>query len=213
MKNLNELRVNYTKKEQFDLQALPDNPINLFIDWFDQAKNVIDKDANAMAISTIDNNGFPRTRFVLLKEITKNGFIFYTNYTSEKGKNIEHSDKVSLTFLWKDLEQQIRVLGVATKIDRQKSKEYFHSRPRESQIAAYVSAQSSLLESKLTLEQRFDEARKQFMDQEVPYPAFWGGYEVEPIEIEFWQGRESRMHDRVLYKKNFSKWEKVLLQP
>lgn len=213
MKKLSELRVDYSMKENFNLEASPQNPMDLFKDWFSEARAKIDKDANAMALGTIDKNGFPRTRFVLLKEIHENGFIFYTNYTSQKGQDIEDCNKVSLTFLWKDLEKQVRIVGAAYKVDREKSKEYFHSRPRESQIAAYVSAQSSPLESKDVLKERFEMATQQFMDQEIPYPAFWGGYLVEPIEIEFWQGRESRMHDRIVYTKKYSEWIKTLLQP
>lgn len=213
MKYIRDLRVDYTPKQNLNLGELPNDPIDLFKIWFEEANDKIKKDPNAMAISTIDSNGFPRTRFVLLKELTQRGFIFYTNYTSQKGKDIEGNDKVSLTFLWKELDRQVRIVGSANKIDRKISQEYFHSRPRESQIAAYISAQSSPLDKREDLEKAYDEAVKNFEGLEIPYPRFWGGFEVQPLEIEFWQGRESRLHDRVLYKMNFSSWDKCLLQP
>lgn len=213
MKDIQDLRVDYTQKENFLMEGLPTNPLALFKDWFELAKTQVSKDPNAMSLSTVDRNGFPRNRYVLLKGLNEHGLIFYTNYTSQKAKDIDHTDKVSLTFLWKEMERQVRIVGVASKIPQAQSQEYFHSRPRGSQLAAYVSAQSSPLASREELKAAYEEGQRQFEAMEIPYPQFWGGYLVEPIEVEFWLGRESRLHDRVLYKKNFSNWDKTLLQP
>lgn len=213
MEKYHELREEYQKKEDFDLAKLPANPMDLFKLWYEQAISKKLKEANAMAITTNTPEGFPNTRFVLLKELENEGFIFYTNYTSQKGKDLDFSDKVSLTFWWNDLERQVRVKGIASKIDRKRSEQYFKSRPRSSQIAALASAQSSELTDKAKLKKKFEEIEQEFMDQPIPYPQFWGGYIIEPIEIEFWQGRENRMHDRVKYTKKFSEWVKTLLQP
>jgi pyridoxamine 5'-phosphate oxidase len=213
MEKYHELREEYVEKEDFKLDELPSVPMDLFKTWYEEAISKNLKEVNAMALTTNTPEGFPHTRFVLLKELEEDGFIFYTNYTSQKGRDLDFSDKVSITFWWNDLERQVRVKGIAKKISKARSKEYFNSRPRSSQIAALASSQSSVLTSKEHLKMKFEEIEQEFMDQPIPYPDFWGGYIIEPIEIEFWQGRESRMHDRVKYTKKFSSWEKILLQP
>jgi len=206
-------RVNYSEKDNFDLEALPSNPLELFKSWYEDIIDLNLKDSNAMVLSTNSPEGFPNSRFVLMKELTSNGFIFYTNYTSQKGADLSYSDKVSLTFWWKEVEKQVRIKGVASKINKEKSREYFLSRPRSSQIAALASSQSESLESRGLFEARFKEIEDKFSGKEIPYPDFWGGYLVEPISMEFWQGRSNRMHDRMIYKKHFSMWIKELLWP
>lgn len=213
MEKYHDIREEYIKKEDFKLNDLPIDPMEMFKTWYEEAISQKLKEANAMALTTNTPEGFPQTRFVLLKELEADGFIFYTNYTSQKGRDLGFSDKVSITFWWNDLERQVRVKGIARKVSKERSKEYFNTRPRSSQIAALASAQSCELKSKDLLKKKFEEIEEEFMDQPIPYPDFWGGYIIEPIEIEFWQGRESRMHDRVKYTKKFSEWEKVLLQP
>ena len=214
MKKFSELRENYSEKKSFELENLPNNPLDFFKIWYDEILKMNIKDSNAMNLSTCSPNGFPQSRFVLLKELTQNGFIFYTNYNSKKGKDIDLSNKVSLNFWWKETEQQVRVLGYAYKLSVEKSKTYFRSRPQDSQVAAFISHQSNELKSRDYLENRFFETKKKFSHQEIPYPHEWGGYRVEPIEVEFWKGREARLHDRVVYKyDSLNNWTKNLLWP
>mgnify|MGYP000023181666 FL=1 len=194
---------------------LPLNPIELFNTWLTQAaENEIVVEANAMVLSTeVDDQ--PTSRTVLLKDLTEGGFTFFSNYESRKGKQISENKNVSLLFPWYPMERQVIVIGSATKIARQDSEKYFATRPRSSQIGAWASEQSTELSSRQELENKFKELENQFAKEEViPTPPYWGGYIVYPISIEFWQGRYSRLHDRIRYvREKNNNWQLKRLNP
>ena len=211
MKGIQNLRVDYSG-EVVDLKNFESNPIKEFKNWFEFAKNNEVVEPNAMVLSTFNDNSI-NSRTVLLKDISNEGFIFFTNYTSRKGVDIQKNNNVSSVFLWKKIERQIVIKGIASKIKTKDSVEYFNSRPRKSKIAAWASKQSSKLEDSTDLIKRFKYFENKFKNEDIPYPDFWGGYLIKPISIEFWQGRSSRMHDRILYKKNSKNWELCKLYP
>ena len=194
---------------------LPKNPIELFNTWLTQAaENEIVVEANAMVLSTeVDNQ--PTSRTVLLKDLTQAGFTFFSNYESNKGKQISENKNVSLLFPWYPMERQVIVIGRATKIAREDSEKYFATRPRTSQIGAWASEQSTELSSRQELEAKFKELENKFAQEEViPTPPYWGGYIVDPISIEFWQGRYSRLHDRIRYvREKNNNWQIKRLNP
>ena len=194
---------------------LPLNPIELFNTWLTQAAaNEIVVEANAMVLSTeVDDQ--PTSRTVLLKDLTEGGFTFFSNYESRKGKQISENKNVSLLFPWYPMERQVIVIGSATKIARQDSEKYFATRPRSSQIGAWASEQSTELSSRQELENKFKELETKFAKEEViPTPPYWGGYIVYPISIEFWQGRYSRLHDRIRYvREKNNNWQLKRLNP
>ena len=194
---------------------LPLNPIELFNTWLTQAaENEIVVEANAMVLSTeVDDQ--PTSRTVLLKDLTDGGFTFFSNYESRKGKQISENKNVSLLFPWYPMERQVIVIGSATKIARQDSEKYFTTRPRSSQIGAWASEQSTELSSRQELENKFKELENKFAKEEViPTPPYWGGYIVYPISIEFWQGRYSRLHDRIRYvREKNNNWQLKRLNP
>jgi len=194
---------------------LPLNPIELFNTWLTQAaENEIVVEANAMVLSTeVDDQ--PTSRTVLLKDLTEAGFTFFSNYESRKGKQISENKNVSLLFPWYPMERQVIVIGSATKIARQDSEKYFTTRPRSSQIGAWASEQSTELSSRQELENKFKELENKFAKEEViPTPPYWGGYIVDPISIEFWQGRYSRLHDRIRYvREKNNNWQIKRLNP
>jgi pyridoxamine 5'-phosphate oxidase len=194
---------------------LPLNPIELFNTWLTQAaENEIVVEANAMVLSTeVDDQ--PTSRTVLLKDLTEGGFTFFSNYESRKGKQISENKNVSLLFPWYPMERQVIVIGSATKIARGDSEKYFATRPRSSQIGAWASEQSTELSSRQELENKFKELENQFAKEEViPTPPYWGGYIVYPISIEFWQGRYSRLHDRIRYvREKNNNWQLKRLNP
>lgn len=214
MKNdIHSIRKDYSSSELLE-DVLPDNPIQLFSAWFEEAKVPMGLDVNAMTLATVDSNGFPSTRIVLLKGLDSENFVFYTNYTSKKGQDIATNPNVSLCFFWGPLERQVRINGIATKLSIEESETYFKSRPYESQIGAWASEQSTVIESRAALKQKFEHLCKQYPDADsIPFPTFWGGYKVEPMMIEFWQGRLGRLHDRIQYNRDNNSWNWVRLSP
>ena len=212
MKELKNLRVDYSG-DLIDIKKLNNNPIKQFEIWFKKAKKENIIEPNAMILSTISKNNLLNSRTVLLKNITDKGFVFFTNYESRKANDIMHNNNVSVVFLWKKIERQVIIKGTAVKITKRDSKKYFDSRPEKSKIAAWVSKQSKELHNSSDLIKRFKNFENKFKNKLIPYPDFWGGYIIHPNSIEFWQGRSSRMHDRILYKKEKNKWNINRLYP
>ncbi|MGI9536436.1 MAG: pyridoxamine 5'-phosphate oxidase [Desulfocapsaceae bacterium] len=194
--------------------ALDPEPVNQFATWFDQARKTTIADPTAMVLATVDKGNRPSQRTVLLKYFDEGGFVFFTNYGSRKADEIAENDRVSLLFVWLELDRQVMINGHAEKISTAESARYFVSRPRNSQVAAWVSSQSHGLSSRLALMQKFAEMKKKFGEGKIPLPTFWGGYRVVPSEIEFWQGRENRLHDRFMYQmRENSSWSIERLAP
>jgi len=207
-----DLREEYTQFQLLETNA-PENPFALFDRWFDEAKEADPKDTNAMVLSTLSPDGWPHGRVVLLKEVD-NGFVWFTNYNSQKGKDLETTPKASLTFWWPGSARQVRVVGSVEKITPLESDEYFLSRPRNSQAGAIASAQSSVIDGRENLDKKYQELILLSKAQEFIRPESWGGYRLIPIYFEFWQGRESRLHDRIFYQlENGHNWTKGRLSP
>ena len=214
MENLHDKRKIYDRAELLESQ-IKENPMEHFRGWFlDAEQSPQISEANAMAISTLENDGCPRTRMVLLKSYTWEGFIFYTNYESRKGKAIEHNHKACLHFFWPNLERQIIIKADLEKLPENLSDGYFHSRPKGSQLGAVVSPQSQVIPNREFLEEKLKNLEIKFENAEVPRPENWGGYLAKPYEIEFWQGRPNRLHDRIIYQlqENFD-WKISRLAP
>ncbi len=190
-----------------------DDPIKQFTIWFDEALDHDLTDANAMALATVSKETKPSVRIVLLKGFDAAGFRFYTNYKSRKAAELDENPNVSVCFYWPELNRQIRIEGEVKKTTRNDSAEYFSQRPRTSQLSAWASKQSAEVSSREELENSFEQAEQQFADKEVDLPEFWGGYLLEPSSIEFWQGRLSRMHDRIRYTKTGEQWKITRLAP
>lgn len=201
------------KLSALSISDLDKDPIQQFQKWFQQAINAEIEDVNAMALATVGADHKPHARIVLLKGVEENQFVFFTNYKSAKGEDMEQNPYVALDFHWKELQRQVRIEGRVEKISEEASTNYFQSRPRESQIGAWASFQSQELESREALELRFLEIAKQYEDKEIPKPPHWGGYAVQANRIEFWQGRMSRLHDRFVYSLNLDNWKLVRLNP
>ena len=213
MENLHDQRKVYEKSQLIESE-IKQNPIEQFRDWFLEAsENPNISEANAMAVSTVEVDGCPRTRMVLLKAYTFEGFIFYTNYDSRKGKAIEKNHKACLHFFWPNLERQIIIKADLEKIAENLSDGYFHSRPKGSQLGAAVSPQSQIIPNREFLEQKLKDLEKEFENTEVPRPENWGGYIAKPYEIEFWQGRPNRLHDRIIYTLDDLDWKISRLAP
>lgn len=189
------------------------DPVQQFSDWFEQARKIDIADPTAMVLATVSKDGKPSQRTVLLKYYDETGFVFFTNYGSRKAKEIQENSSVSLLFVWLELERQIMISGKAMKISAADSAKYFMSRPKDSQVAAWVSSQSHGLSSRQMLLQKFDEMKKKFGEGKIPLPSFWGGYKVVPDEYEFWQGRKSRLHDRFHYTPSKNGWKIERLAP
>ncbi len=213
-KDLGNYRKTYEKSE-LRKSNVPENPMELFQKWFyDVDINFAVDEANAVALSTFGLDGYPKNRIVLLKKYTYEGFIFYTNYNSEKGKAIDVNPNVCLTFFWHAAERQIIIKGQAEKIAENLSDGYFESRPIGSQLGAIASEQSEVIESREALDEKLKKLELKYINKEIPRPKHWGGYIVKPIEMEFWQGRPNRMHDRIRYKlQEDYNWKIERLQP
>ncbi|MFN2353226.1 MAG: pyridoxamine 5'-phosphate oxidase [Desulfopila sp.] len=192
---------------------LADDPLQQFTTWFEQAQKIDIADPTAMILATVDSAGRPSQRAVLLKYYDSDGFVFFTNYESRKAREIAGNPKVSLLFIWLELERQILITGDAAKISMAASARYFMSRPKESQVAAWVSSQSHTLSSRQMLLQKFAEMKTRVGEGKVPLPSFWGGYKVVPDEYEFWQGRKNRLHDRFHYIPTNDGWQIERLAP
>lgn len=195
-------------------EDLDDNPIVQFENWFRYACETVPMDPNAVAISTVDMQNRPSSRTVLLKYFDERGFVFFTNFESKKAEHIEANPHVAMLFFWSDAARQVKIRGTAEKIPTSETLKYFVSRPRGSQIGAWVSAQSSVISSRSLLEAEFKKLKEKFKNKEVPLPSFWGGYRVIPYEVEFWQGRRNRLHDRFQYtRQEDGSWEIERLAP
>ena len=212
MLDLQSMRVDY-KRARLDEQSVEQNPFLQFEQWFNDAQSAKSLEPNTMIVATANKEGVPNIRAVLLKIFDERGFVFFTNYKSDKAKEIEANPNVAAEFLWLDLERQVRIIGKCEKISKLESLSYFMKRSRGSQIGAWVSNQSSIITSRKLLSMQVQKIKEKFENKEVPLPDFWGGYRIIPQKIEFWQGRESRLHDRILYTKNEDRWEISRLAP
>ena len=210
MKSIKDLRTDYQKSE-LNVNDLTEEPITLFQQWINQAITY-SNDANAFVLSTVNSNGVPSSRVLLLRDATEKGFSFFTNYSSRKSQEIEVNPNVCMNFFWPEMERQVRINGSISRLSEQESDDYFNSRPYESRIGAWCSPQSQVIESREVLENKIQELKKKFPN-EVPRPENWGGYTIVPNEIEFWQGRASRLHDRFLYNKEGENWTINRLAP
>lgn len=214
MKDLSDYRKSYEKSELLE-SMIPEDPINLFHKWFHEVQDFGGVDeVNAMTVSTIGLDGFPKARVVLLKKYDENGFVFYTNYESEKGKAIAANPNICLSFFWHSMERQVIIKGTAQRTTDTVSDNYFASRPDGSKLGALASHQSEVVADRLELERQLKELEQQYNGKEIPRPAYWGGYLVTPVAIEFWQGRPNRLHDRIRYslQKDFN-WVMERLAP
>ena len=211
MKSIKDLRTDYQKSE-LNVNDLTEEPITLFQQWLSQAITY-SNDANAFVLSTVNSNAVPSSRVLLLRDATEKGFSFFTNYSSRKSQEIEVNPNVCMNFFWPEMERQVRINGSISRLSEQESDDYFNSRPYESRIGAWCSPQSQVIESREVLENKIQELKKKYPN-EVPRPEKWGGYTIVPNEIEFWQGRASRLQDRFLYTNDEKlKWKIERLAP
>ena len=212
MSNISEMREEYLKGG-LNRKDLNVDPFKQFELWFAQAEETELRAPNAMSLSTTGADGMPDSRTVLLKLYDERGFVFFTNYGSEKARQLNENPKAALLFPWLGLERQVRIQGEVEKVSTQESLSYFMTRPRGSQIGAWSSAQSSPISSRSLLTEEWQKLKRKFSEGEVPLPDFWGGYRVKPVKIEFWQGRANRLHDRFVYRKADDSWTIERLAP
>ncbi|HEU0136159.1 MAG TPA: pyridoxamine 5'-phosphate oxidase [Flavobacterium sp.] len=214
MKDLSQYRKSYEKSQMTEAN-IPNAPMELFSEWFQEIENSGgESEINAMTVSTIGIDKFPKARVVLLKQFSPEGFTFYTNYKSEKGRAIAKNPNVCLSFFWHSAERQVIIKGVAEKVSAETSDIYFASRPEGSKLGAIVSNQSEVVSSRTELEEKLAVLEMEYLGKEIPRPKHWGGYLVRPVEVEFWQGRANRLHDRIRYKKKKDAvWEILRLAP
>ena len=210
--DLRQIREEYENRGLSE-DHLVSNPIDQFKIWYSEIEEVGYSEPNAMVLSTVDKNASPSGRNVLLKEVRKDGFVFFTNYESRKATDIKNNEKVSLTFSWNELRRQVLVQGLAEKIPENESDEYWAMRPHESKIGSLVSDQSRIISSREELDVAFGPQKLKWRDAEVPRPDHWGGYKVSPNFIEFWQGRQNRLHDRICYELSIDGWIVNRLSP
>jgi pyridoxamine 5'-phosphate oxidase len=214
MRDLSNYRKNYSR-DKLSEKCIPKQPFDLFNIWFEESNEDSENhEINTMILNTIGKDGFPKGRVVLLKYFSNKGFTFFTNYKSEKGVSIRDNNKVSLTFFWERQERQVIIKGIAEKTEESINDEYFQSRPFGSKVAVHVSEnQSSILSNRELIEEKFNYLSLQLQNKEIERPNYWGGYIVKPVEYEFWQGRENRLHDRIRYSLDNSKWDISRLSP
>jgi pyridoxamine 5'-phosphate oxidase len=210
--DISELRSEYVRSV-LRRKDLAEDPVDQFEQWFGQARDAGVAESNAMSLATAGADGQPSVRTVLMKYFDADGFVFFTNLESTKADQIAANPRVGLLFYWQPLERQVRLRGVAEKIRTSEALKYFMTRPRGSQLGAWVSDQSSVINSRTLLETKLDEMKRRFGKGEIPLPSFWGGYRVRPEQIEFWQGRTNRLHDRFLYTRQDSGWQVERLAP
>lgn len=210
--DISDYRREYTQGGLHRVDLAPD-PITQFEKWFEQASRAQIADPNAMTLATVSPSCKPSLRTVLLKSFDQKGFVFFTNYSSQKAREIEANPNVGLLFPWTELERQVEISGRAEKISTAESMKYFLTRPHGSQLGAWVSNQSSVITSRKILEMKLGEMKRKFHDGKIPLPDFWGGYRVVPEIVEFWQGRPNRLHDRFEYRRHEDQWEIVRLAP
>lgn len=212
MLDLTHMRRNYSLFE-LDESSVDTDPMKQFEKWFKEVLECQTKEPNAMLLATCGADHIPSIRAVLLKLFDERGFVFFTNYNSDKADDIAQNPNVALEFLWLDLERQVKIIGYAEKISKTESLKYFLTRSRESRLGAWVSDQSHVLSSRQALMMQIEKIKTKFGNGEIPLPDFWGGYRVIPIKIEFWQGRQDRLHDRIVYTKENGEWRISRLAP
>ena len=211
-RDLGDIRRDYSLRE-LSKATVASDPFVQFANWLDEYLASAPPEPNAFVLSTVGADGAPSSRVVLLKGFDERGFVFFTNYNSRKAAEIDHERRVAMTFFWPELERQVHVAGVAEKTSREESESYFASRPTLSKLGAWASRQSAGLSDRTELERKFEETRATFEGDDIPCPSFWGGYRVVPTRLEFWQGRRSRLHDRILYELKDVEWNVFRLYP
>lgn len=213
MSSIADIRTEY-KQASLDEQEVGSDPVGFFSKWFADAEMAAVNEVNAMTLATVDAQSRPHARIVLLKGVSNEGFTFFTNYQSTKGQNIAANPHAALVFFWPELERQVRIEGTIDKVSPAESDEYYHIRPRGSRLGAWASPQSSVIAERSVLEENEKELAARYEGKEIPRPEHWGGYRLHPVRIEFWQGRPSRLHDRICFEKDPSgNWSKFRLAP